>query len=275
MPLMPNLPAFSEPNTYRRFAKESDVMVSKAVNAASEGKFNLKKQSLYEQAIEVITQYITTGNYKVGDALPTEAEFAYMLNVGRNTVREALKTFQALGIIETRQSGMVLRGLNFNSLKKFLPYTIVSTKDSIEDMVNVRFWYEEAIAPLIIENATDEYITNLQNNIDEALGLDGSNMEAVIDCDRRFHVLLSSCVPSSIIREFGNIINEFFFLFPRVPARFNEKGKEITIKEHLSIINSIEKRDESELKASIKTTIMRWQKFFEADDAEKVNFDAL
>ena len=37
-----------------------------------------------------------------GDPMPTEAELSEELGIGRNTLREALKVLQALGVVEIR-----------------------------------------------------------------------------------------------------------------------------------------------------------------------------
>ncbi|MEO7115321.1 MAG: GntR family transcriptional regulator, partial [Caldimonas sp.] len=47
--------------------------------------------ALYKQIAEQIAQDIEAGKFAVGSLLPTEAVFSEQLDVGRHTVREALR----------------------------------------------------------------------------------------------------------------------------------------------------------------------------------------
>lgn len=55
------------------------------------------------QVIEALTTYIDQANLKAGDRLPAERELMTALAVGRSTIREVIRHFQALGVMETRK----------------------------------------------------------------------------------------------------------------------------------------------------------------------------
>ena len=56
-----------------------------------------------EQASEDLIELIRQKNYTPGDKLPTEAELSELLQVGRNTVREALRLLVSRNIVVIRQ----------------------------------------------------------------------------------------------------------------------------------------------------------------------------
>jgi GntR family transcriptional regulator len=60
--------------------------------------------ALYKLIAAQIEQDIAAGKFAVGTLLPTEAEFGQMLNVGRHTVRDALRLLSQAGLI-TRRAG--------------------------------------------------------------------------------------------------------------------------------------------------------------------------
>lgn len=62
----------------------------------------LKRTTMTERAAEEIKKYLISGQVKPGDKLLTETEFADQLGVGRSTVREAIRTLQAMGYVELR-----------------------------------------------------------------------------------------------------------------------------------------------------------------------------
>lgn len=61
----------------------------------------IKRVSLSEQVIDEILNLLRSGDYKKGDKLPSETEISRLLGVGRNSVREATKSLELAGIIES------------------------------------------------------------------------------------------------------------------------------------------------------------------------------
>ncbi len=61
----------------------------------------IKKTRLYEEVTNQIKASIFKGELKPGDQLPSERELSETFNVGRPTIREALRTLGVLGMIES------------------------------------------------------------------------------------------------------------------------------------------------------------------------------
>ena len=55
------------------------------------------------QVTDALADYVEEASLKAGDRLPAERELMAALAVGRSTIREAIRHFQALGVIETRK----------------------------------------------------------------------------------------------------------------------------------------------------------------------------
>jgi len=62
----------------------------------------VKKVMVHSKAAEIIEKYIHENGFKNGDKLPSEREMARMLSIGRNSLREALRTLEAMNLIEVR-----------------------------------------------------------------------------------------------------------------------------------------------------------------------------
>src|SRR5262245_19657851 len=56
-----------------------------------------------KQVMESLADYVERAALKAGDRLPTERELMAALSVGRSTIREALRRFEALGVTSTRK----------------------------------------------------------------------------------------------------------------------------------------------------------------------------
>ena len=81
---------------------------------------------------ESLRDYIESNGLKAGDPLPPETFLAQQLGVGRNSVREAIKALESLGILETRRGvGVFVKEFSFQPLLDNLAYGL---GDSLRDI---------------------------------------------------------------------------------------------------------------------------------------------
>jgi GntR family transcriptional regulator len=80
-----------------------------------------ERKTLTEVAQQELRQAITSGTYRPGSQLPTEAELCEMLGVSRTVVREALRVLEDDGLVARRhgvgtfvRNHPILKNLNFN-----------------------------------------------------------------------------------------------------------------------------------------------------------------
>ena len=117
--------------------------------------------------LDALARFVTHAGLKVGDRLPSERELGERLQVSRNTVREALKRWETLNIVQRRKgSGTFLRvaigpGDNFFSL---------SVQNNVEQMLHsleLRRALESEACALAAARATDEDIQVMRACIEE------------------------------------------------------------------------------------------------------------
>lgn len=65
--------------------------------------FAVARQPLVDTVIDVLRRQITEQQWAVGDRIPTETELTNMFQVGRNTIREAIRVLSHSGMLEVRQ----------------------------------------------------------------------------------------------------------------------------------------------------------------------------
>ena len=74
----------------------------------------ISKWKIQKYILEIVKQLremITADDLKSGDKIPSERELSERLNVGRSSVREALRALELLGLIETRRGEGNLSGI--------------------------------------------------------------------------------------------------------------------------------------------------------------------
>jgi GntR family transcriptional regulator, transcriptional repressor for pyruvate dehydrogenase complex len=73
---------------------------------------SLRRSPLVELAVSQLREQVLSGQWPVGARLPAETELAQRLEVGRSTVREAVRALVHAGLLETRQgSGTYVRSV--------------------------------------------------------------------------------------------------------------------------------------------------------------------
>ena len=142
----------------------------------SENKFmkvSLANKSVVERIVDQITNAIINGELKPGDKIPTEPELCETFNVGRNSVREAIKILEAYGVVEIRRAdGTYIRQeYNYKMLYPIL-YGIILQKDSKQQLIELRKVIDLGILQEAMKQMGDQEF--------EELGIEIRNMEEEI-----------------------------------------------------------------------------------------------
>ena len=127
---------------------------------------NSEEKTLPERAADKIIDMIMGNAMKPGDRLPTELELIQYLNVGRSTVREAIKLLVSQNIIEVRRGNGTFVKEQTGVMDDPLGFRFVQDKLKLGlDLCEIRFMIEPAIAALAAERATKKDLEQLRETI--------------------------------------------------------------------------------------------------------------
>ncbi|HLG27111.1 MAG TPA: GntR family transcriptional regulator, partial [Paenisporosarcina sp.] len=99
---------------------------------------------MYLQIVRELRLLIQKENIRSGGKLPSERELAERLQVGRSTVREALRSLELLGLIETRRGeGTFLTDFRKHKLVEVLSTFILQDTKTIKDVHITREIHEK------------------------------------------------------------------------------------------------------------------------------------
>lgn len=202
--------------------------------------FDENSRPLAERVAERIGELIITKDIKRGEKLPNEFELAESLNVGRGTIREAVKLLVSRNVLEIRRGKgtFVARepgvsedpyGLRFYEDKKKL----------MKDLIQIRFLLEPQIAELAAQNASEENIKEMQRlnrEISELI----RNGERYIEKDIELHSCWARSTQNEIIPHLLPAIHRAIALF------FETTDKQewvASTRAHEKIIAAIEQHD--------------------------------
>ena len=110
-------------------------------------------------AVDTLVQSIRTlmreGNLGVGDHLPTERELGERFAAGRNTVREALRTLKAYGLIEVRPKvGAIVIDRSVEAAFDLFAFNMDVSRETFADVQGFRRLVEVGIGEQVIMDAT-------------------------------------------------------------------------------------------------------------------------
>ena len=174
---------------------------------------SLEEKSLPQKISEDIISLILEENLQPGDKLPNETILSERLNAGRSSVREAMKLLASRNIVTIRQL--------------------------IHDLLEVRFLLEPSIAAMAATNAEEKDIKKITALCDEVEVL-LNNHEDHTHKDIEFHAAIALSSKNVVVPRLIPVINSSIPLF--VESTGNTLHKE-TIETHREIADAIAAHD--------------------------------
>lgn len=166
-----------------------------------------------------IMELILERDLKAGDPLPTENELALALGIGRNTLREALKVLQALGVVEIRHGfGMFVAPRNFDSLTDGLTFrgrlSLRHEGQEALQLVDVRQALEAGLIGEAMELMRPNHLDDIEATVRqmEALAEGGEVLTAI---DEQFHYQLFEPLNNELL---SNLMSVFWKVYSKIHA---------------------------------------------------------
>lgn len=148
---------------------------------------------LAEAVADQIISMIAEGRLSSGEKLPNEFELAEKLNVGRGTIREAVKLLVSRNILVIKRGYGTFVVDQPGVIKDPYGLSLVNDADKdkmLRDMFDLRRIIEPVSAEYAAIRATDEELAKLSSLYDEfkKLVLDGKNYDEV---DKKLHAAIA------------------------------------------------------------------------------------
>lgn len=200
-----------------------------------------KESPLAEQAAGQISRLIIERQLTHGDKLPNEFELAEQLNVGRGTVREAVKLLVARNVLEirrgrgtyvTQQTGVVHDPLGF----AYMPGQRRLARELMEIRLNLEPW----AASLAARHADTEDVALLRRLCREIEDLIHAG-EDHLPQDEALHIQIARCTRNRVLPKLLPVVAYSV----RLSGALNDPGiYQETIETHRQIVDAIAAGDE-------------------------------
>ena len=203
----------------------------------------VRSPSLHHSVQDAIKDYILTNALRPGDAIPSENELAKQLGVSRNSVREAVKSLESLGVLETRRgSGLFLRQFSFEPLFAGLAYGLLFDLHDLAELLELRRAVETGFIEAAIRRVDAAQIEELRGLV-EQMRQRAKRGQGFPDEDRAFHRCLYERLGNRMLLR---LIDTFWLAFSRAvqhAALLTDATPLSTYQDHLEIVEAIAARD--------------------------------
>lgn len=217
------------------------------------------QNSVVEEVIGRITDSLIVGELKTGDRLPSEMELCRSLGVGRNSIREAIKTLTAFGVIEVKRGdGTYVSDSVPPAIFDSLLYGIILQRETPYELFELRKMYEAAAVEMAAVKAMPEDIERCRKAVDnqERLYGNGLDEESLLEADLAFHYAVLEACHNSLIERIGKTI---FKLFAGSIKKALKADVKISIARHRQILAVIENHHPDQAKSVVENSLEKWR----------------
>lgn len=220
----------------------------------------IKTGQLSWLVLERIETALINRDLKPGDMLPPEKELAASFNVGKSSVREAVKMLEALGVVEVRPgSGTFICSHGGRPIINALSFQLLLHQGTWEDVVELRRWFEISSTLLAMKNRTPHDLDRLAESIRvyEENILTGKQS---LENDLKFHYLVLDATHNPFIVLLGDAILRFFS---------NYIGKSVSVvpkealNDHKAILKAMREQDAEAVEQAINNSLIKWNTIME------------
>lgn len=227
----------------------------------------VKNESVVQQVINKLTDAIIAGELKPGDKLPPEMELISTFQVSRNSLRSAIQTLRAYGVLEVRrpEGTFVCRDMSPQMLNPMLYSIILHEKDSYKDLSGLRDIIDMGVSKLVISRGlTEEEQELLEKKYDEFVALlmaEDYDIRAITDADMRFHEAIAQVTHNSLAAMLNDFLLNLTFesRIRTVRKVFEENDREYLLKAHRYHLDALEKKPGSNIEEALKFGQYYWK----------------
>lgn len=166
---------------------------------------------LSDKVIAAIQRDIAKGKYKTGDKIPAEPELMAQYDVGRSTIREAVKTLAMSGILRVKQGD----GTYVNERPRRETLHERLRRADADEINSVRTLLEVEIVRLAARHKTPADIESISQWLDKRRkAIEQEQLKECTDADIGFHLALANASGNSVLadlyKNFTVVIRDFF-----------------------------------------------------------------
>jgi GntR family transcriptional repressor for pyruvate dehydrogenase complex len=223
----------------------------------------IPRNTLPDAIIDEFRKAITAGKFRTGDRIPPERELAETFQVGRTSIREAMKALGMMGLIRrTKEGTYVSDGKPIANDP--LAWELAMERASLRELFEMRRMFEINLADLAASRAAADDLLEMR----VALNEDDGTLSYFLASDITFHSAVAQAAQNSAIYELYTAIRGILFRSHRVFEGAYQAGHREEVaqllkearRDHEVLLRRIEKQDRAGARRAMRGHLERLER---------------
>jgi len=227
----------------------------------------INNESVVQQVINKITDAILVGELKPGDKLPPEMEMISTFHVSRNSLRSAIQTLRAYGVLEVRrpEGTFVCSGFSPQILNPMLYSILLQNRDTAKDLMGLRQIIDSGISTLILKRGLSPeevaYLEEKYAHLVELLTKEDYDIMEIVEADMAFHRATAETCHNSL----AVMLNDFLLNLTTesrirtVTKVFEDKNPQYLVDTHRRFLDALKGTPGVDLEEALEFSYYYWK----------------
>jgi DNA-binding FadR family transcriptional regulator len=195
-----------------------------------------------------IRAFIVENQLKPGDPLPSEAELATLLDVGKTSVREGLRRLEAHGVVEVRRGkGLFVGTFSFGPLIEQLPYGLQADNVPLRQLLQTRRALEEGLISEVAKVITETDLQLLDDLVNQ-MRTHADHGRVPAEVDQAFHQALFAPLDNPFVLQ---LIDVFWSIFRKAADHIVLDLRRPTADDHAAIVDALRSGDRAAMTKAV------------------------
>ena len=210
--------------------------------------YRVERNTVVYQVMNKIKELIASGKFMVNERIPTETELTQMFGTGRSTIREAIKIFNYLGVLESIPSKGTFVCDRSKISSEALTWSVLLGKDELDELLELREIMEQRglvrLLGLVAENreAAAPHLMKLQHQVDNLRrAINGPSQDDLISANYEFHKRIVELTGNRLFISFYDTLKSYMFNI--ILKNISKSEQERILKEHIDILEAVKSGD--------------------------------
>lgn len=202
----------------------------------------IQRTRLPDEIANLLRTLIIDGTFKPDQPLPSERVLAERLQVSRNSVRDAIRRLEVVGLLRARHGqGTFLSELTADNLVTPMAAVLTFNRARQADLMDVRRVFEPAVAGMAASRATESEL----QEIDRILATQRRKLrsgESTIQEDMAFHAALARATHNPVLAGIMETLNQL--LVESRARTLGQRGHPLrSLRGHAAVADALRRRD--------------------------------
>jgi GntR family transcriptional regulator, transcriptional repressor for pyruvate dehydrogenase complex len=202
----------------------------------------VRRVNVSAEIAERIADEIERGALPAGSRLRSERELSDLYQVGRSSVREAIKALESRGLVEGRQGeGRFVRALDLSGIVQTPTGPVVASEAEVRQLYEARLIVEPAMAALAAQRGGRRDLATLHRMVNRHAALLERGAYGGVE-DKAFHLQIAAMADNPLLAKLLGAVLHVLHA-QREPALRSGPPRPLTLDGHRAILAALDAAD--------------------------------